>query len=127
MLSKFKKYVVHLLVVISFTISGCASKPVDPQTEIKNNIQVMRFAITDVVKDVERRNNLLDSTRSLEATLLAYNQAYTVFVIEFGKLNRKYSTPRAKLEELLTSFRKHRELAMNEVVKLHFKNGRDNV
>lgn len=114
------KLISKLIIIITLVLSGCASKPTDPQDVLKDNMQVMRNAVSDVVKDVQRRNNLLALTKTLETTLLAYNQAYTDFAIEFGKQNRKYNTPRAKLETLLTSFRNTRETAMSEVVKLHF-------
>lgn len=109
------------LVAVVLILGGCASKPTDPQEEIKNNIQAMRDAIVDVVADKNRRANLLVLTASLETMLSGYNQTYTEFSVEFGKLNRDYDTPRKTLEELLESFRMTRESAMNEAASLHFE------
>jgi len=73
MFIKSRKCIAYLLVVIAFTIFGCSSKPTDPQEVLKGNFQVMREAVNDTVKDIERRNILLASTRSLETPLSAYN------------------------------------------------------
>ena len=108
------------IISLVFFLGGCASKPTDPQEEIKNNVQAMRDAIVDVVADKKRRTNLLVLTTSLETMLSKYNQAYTEFAVEFGKLNRDYDTPRKTLEDLLSSFSRTRESTMNEVAKLHF-------
>jgi hypothetical protein len=105
---------------IVFFLGGCASKPTDPQVTIKDNVQVMRDAIIKVVADNDRKQKLLVLSSSLESTLLSYNQAYSEFAKEFGKLNRIYNTPRKKLEDLLSSFSQTRESAMNKVAKIHF-------
>ena len=120
MLSKIRNPVV-MCIVTALTLIGCASKPADPQEALKDNMQVMREAVTKVVKDVGRQNNLLALTQSLEKTLSEYNRAYTDFAIEFGELNRNYDTPREKLEYLLTAFRQTRKSAMKDVEKLHFE------
>ena len=120
MLSKIRNPVV-MCIVTALTLIGCASKPADPQEALKDNMQVMREAVTKVVKDVERQNNLLALTQSLEKTLSEYNRAYTDFAIEFGELNRNYDTPREKLEDLITAFRQTRKSAMKDVEKLHFE------
>ena len=117
-----KKAIVILMFIANILVLlGCASEPVDPQQEIKTNMQVMRDAVIDTVKDEERQGKLIALTRSLETTLAEYNRAYSNFASEFGKLNREYDTPRAKLEELLDSFRETRKSAMNEVAKIHFE------
>ena len=110
-----------LPLIVFIVLSGCASKPSDPQEEIKNNMQVMRSAVIETVKDVERQRKLIILTQSLETALAEYNLAYSSFVSEFGKLNRIYDTPREKLEKLLESFRRTRKDAMNEVIDIHFK------
>lgn len=121
MLIGFRKYRVYLIVAIGLVIAGCASEPVDPQQEIKANMQVMRDAVIDTVKDKQRQRTLIDLTRLLEKSLAEYNRAYSNFASEFGKLNRKYDTSRAKLEELHDSFRETRKSAMNEVTRIHFE------
>ena len=104
-----------------FSLVGCASEPIDPQQEIKDNMQVMREAISKTVVDNKRRQVLLDLSMSLEITLALYNQKYTDFAIQFGKLNRKYDTPRSELESLLNTIRKTRKTTINEVMDIHFK------
>lgn len=121
MLAQSRKWVAYISVVIALAISGCASKPSDPEEALKINIQVLRDVITDTVKDEERRNSLLASTRSLESTLSAYNQAYTNFSIEYGKLNRRYDTPREILEEIQDSLRKKRKSTLDKLLKIHFE------
>lgn len=121
MLIVFRKYRVSLIAAIGLVIAGCASEPVDPQQEIKANMQVMRDAVIDTVKDKQRQRTLIDLTRLLEKSLAEYNRAYSNFASEFGKLNRKYDTSRAKLEELHDSFRETRKSAMNEVTRIHFE------
>jgi hypothetical protein len=102
-------------------LAGCASKPSDPEEALKINIQVLRDVITDTVKDEERRNNLLVSTRSLESTLSDYNKAYTNFSIEYSKLNRNYDTPREKLEEIQASLSKKRKSTLDKLLIIHFE------
>lgn len=119
-MEKIAKHVATLFIVAAFTLSGCASKPVDPQEALTESMQVMRDAVTKHVTDAVRRNRLLGLTAKLEKTLLTYNQAYADFVTELGQLNRNYDTPRERLEYLITSFQVTRERSMNEVVKLHF-------
>ena len=109
---------VNLVAILSLT--GCASKPSDPEEALKENIQVLRDVITNTVKDEVRRNSLLVSTRSLESTLYAYNQAYSRFATEYGKLNRQYDTPRKELENILVSYRKTRRATLSKVAKIHF-------
>ena len=112
---------ISLLLVVSIVFSGCASKPSDPQEDIKNSMQVMRSAVIETVKDEERQQKLIILTQSLETTLAEYNLAYSSFASEFGKLNRIYDTPREKLEKLLESFRRTRKDAMNQAMDIHFK------
>ena len=121
MLIKLSKCRIPVIAIITIIISGCASDPVDPQQEIKNNMQVMRSAVIDNVKDEERQKKLIILNQSLETTLAEYNRAYSSFASEFGKLNRTYDTPREKLEKLLESFRRTRKDAMTEVMDIHFK------
>lgn len=119
---KLKKVLVILIFIVnSLVLSGCASEPKDPQKELSANMQVMRDAVIETVKDEERKNKLITLTQSLEKTLADYNRTYSDFASEFGNLNRKYDTPRAKLEELIGAFREARKSAMNEVARLHFE------
>jgi len=110
-----------LIFAVTFLILSCASKPIDPQELLQNNMQVMRGAIVDTVNDKERKKNLLVLTNSLETSLSDYNRAYTNFSLEFGKLNRNYDTSRSEFENLLALFRKKRHSIMNEVTEIHFK------
>lgn len=110
-----------ILFAVTFLIAGCASRPADPQLEIKANMQVMRDAVKETVKDSQRQQKLLLLAKSLEKVLSEYNRDYSEFASEFSQLNRVYETPRAKLEALLDSFRETRKSAMNEVARLHFE------
>ena len=114
------KLISKLIIIITLVLSGCASKPTDPQDVLKDNMQVMRDAVIKVVTHEKRRNNLLISIKKLEKTLLTYNEAYADFAVEFRKLNKQYHTPRKKLEQLLTSFALIRKTTIHDVVKLHF-------
>lgn len=120
MINKISK-VTTTLFVVTFLIAGCASSPMDPQEEIKDNMQVMRDAVIENVKDSERQQKLLSLTKSLENVLSEYNKDYRDFAIEFSQLNRIYETPRAKMEVLLDMFRDRRKAAMEEVAALHFE------
>lgn len=112
--------ILFLLMVIFNFLSGCASKPTDPKEALKANMQVMREAVIKNVKDEYRRNRLVGLTKQLEIILVTYNQSYFDFAVAFGLLNRNYDTPRDTLEELFISFRDKREIAMDQVVRLHF-------
>lgn len=115
------KWLAQMLVVLVLLVSGCASKTTDPEEALKENIRVLRDVITKTVKNEERQKNLLASIQSLESTLSAYNQTYTNFAIEFSKLNRRYDTPREKLEDIQASLRKHRKTTLNKLLAIHFE------
>ena len=117
---KISKYNVAILLVTAFILSACASKPTDPQQELKDNMQVMRDEVTSNVVDPERRKKILALSRVLETTLLSYKQAQADFASEFAELNRNYDTPRKRLEDVLVSFRSTRKQTMDKVIKLHF-------
>jgi len=110
-----------IIVMVSLLSLGCASKPADPKEQIVSNMQVMQSAINDNVEDLDRKQNLLLLTKSLEQTLLEYNQSFVDFAVEFGKLNRDYATPREKLQELQASFRTVRASVINKVVDIHYQ------
>lgn len=107
--------------IVAFFICGCASKPTEPQESLKNNAQVLREAVIETVKDVERQQKLLSSIESLEKVLLDYNKDYGDFVKEINQQNRVYETPRAQFEQILKSFRDKRKNAMETVAALHFE------
>jgi hypothetical protein len=109
-----------LLMVVVFG-NSCASKPTEPQEAITNNMQVMREAVVETVKDVGRRQKLLLSIQSLEKTLIDYNKDYRDFAKALRQQNRIYDTPRVKLEEIIKRFRDRRKSAMEAVVALHFE------
>lgn len=115
------KKLAQILVVLALMLSGCASKPTDPETALKENVRVLREIVSSTIKDNERRDNLFDSIQSLEITLSDYNQAYNKFAIEFSELNRRYDTPREELEKIQASLREKRKTTLNKLLAIHFE------
>ena len=110
------------IITAAFIIQGCSSNtPLTPEQQLQENLQTFRDAATKTITDKDRLQLILKISRTLEKTLLDYNQSYAKFAREIAALNRQYDTPRAEQQVLLDQFRNTREQTMRRVADIHFE------
>ena len=120
--SERKLRILSAWVVALLTCVACASRhELPPKAELQAQIESMREAVAEKVRDAPRAARLTKAIDGYETELLSFGTAFKTFRVKLLTLNSRPDATRAEFDALADAFARERIATRTRLIKLHLE------